>query len=74
MRGVAGTIHRYMQRFRLFGYHIIHPEEEILLFSDTFKGWDAKEQEAPVPYFVNNLFIRSLKARMSQSGIFYVYL
>jgi hypothetical protein len=49
-----------MQRFRLFRYHIIHPEEEILLFSDTFKGWDAMEQKAPVPYFVNNLFIRSL--------------
>ena len=62
-----------MQRLRLFRYHIFHPEEEILLFSDTFKGWDAIEPEALVPYFVNNLFIRSLKARMSQSGIFYVY-
>jgi hypothetical protein len=36
--GLAGTIHGSMQRFILFWYHIFHPEEEILLFSDTFNG------------------------------------
>ncbi len=70
---MAVTIHRYMQRLKVFKYHIFHPEEEILLFSETFNKWEAGEQEVPAPYFVNKLFIRSIKARMSQSGTFNVY-
>ena len=62
-----------MQRLRLFKYPIIHPEQEILLFSDTLNRRTGKAQDAPTPYFVNKLFIRSRKERMSPSGIIYVY-